>query len=208
MPRRRRASQQYGVWQGTVDKCVTTPGPFDCIDTPGYTCADGEELVKFTEKLPSRRPTPHRDAALNVGAPESGLPGDRAARGRGCRGGGAQRLRRRRERRCRRRGHFLTGDGRGCRGLARQLRQQGRARGAALSGIALWRTCATPGVAGSAAIPTSAAVIKERRFIRELQGRSGCRLVRLRSVQCTDSGRTRQRFVRSPLYTPFFMSKA
>jgi uncharacterized membrane protein len=45
------ASEQYGVWQGTVDKCVATPGPFDRIDTPGYTCAEGEELVKFTEKL-------------------------------------------------------------------------------------------------------------------------------------------------------------
>jgi hypothetical protein len=45
------ASQQFGVWEGTVGKCVATPGPFDRIDTPGYTCKDGEELVKFTEKL-------------------------------------------------------------------------------------------------------------------------------------------------------------
>jgi uncharacterized membrane protein len=44
-------SQQYGVWQGTIDKCVATPGPFDRVDTPSYTCAEGEELVKFTEKL-------------------------------------------------------------------------------------------------------------------------------------------------------------
>jgi hypothetical protein len=64
------------------------------------------------------------------------------------------------------------------------------------------------GVAGSAAIPTSAAVIKERRLIRELQVRSGCRLVRLRSVQCVDNGRMRQRFARSLFYTTFFMSKA
>jgi len=44
-------SPGYGVWQGTVDKCVATPGPFDRVDTPDYTCNDGEELVKFTEKL-------------------------------------------------------------------------------------------------------------------------------------------------------------
>jgi uncharacterized membrane protein len=45
------AAQHYGVWQGTIDKCVATPGPFDRVDTPEHTCAEGEELVKFTEKL-------------------------------------------------------------------------------------------------------------------------------------------------------------
>jgi uncharacterized membrane protein len=43
-------SREYAVWPGTIDKCVTVPGPFDRVVEPEYTCAN-EDLVKFTEKL-------------------------------------------------------------------------------------------------------------------------------------------------------------
>ena len=45
------ATQQYAIWAGTVDKCVAFPGPFDRVVVPNYSCANNEELVKFTEKL-------------------------------------------------------------------------------------------------------------------------------------------------------------
>jgi hypothetical protein len=82
-------------------------------------------------------------------------------------------------------------------------------RAGALSGSAFWRTCATPGVAGSAANPTSeAVVIKKRKLIQELQVQSRCRIGRLGSATRRQLQNARQRFVRLPSYTIFFMSKA